>query len=137
MANARELEDSSGPFTLDGSGAMPLEAGDPRQIGAFRLLGVLGSGGMGRAYLGWALWAAGFSGERRPVARRATGRELPRLTARIRRGRPRQEQGHQAGEPGVNSRATWAKSGSSALFLCSHVTATPTSGAFPLRLQSP
>ncbi|MFC9595921.1 hypothetical protein ACFTUC_39755 [Streptomyces sp. NPDC056944] len=42
-----ELEDNSGPFTLDGSEAMPLEVGDPRQIGAFRLLGVLGSGGTG------------------------------------------------------------------------------------------
>ncbi|MER5964410.1 protein kinase [Streptomyces sp. NPDC002057] len=37
---------------MSGSGAMPLESGDPRQIGAFRLLGVLGSGGMGRVYLG-------------------------------------------------------------------------------------
>ncbi|MFB7592231.1 hypothetical protein [Streptomyces sp. NPDC056169] len=47
-----ELEGNSGLFTLDGSGAVPLEEGDPRQIGAFRLLGVLGSGGMGRVYLG-------------------------------------------------------------------------------------
>ncbi|MFF8836164.1 protein kinase [Streptomyces sp. NPDC015130] len=47
-----ELEDQSGPGGLNGSGAMPLEAGDPRRIGAFRLLGVLGSGGMGRVYLG-------------------------------------------------------------------------------------
>ncbi|MFG2642608.1 protein kinase [Streptomyces sp. NPDC048370] len=37
---------------LNGSGAIPLEPGDPRQIGAFKLLGVLGSGGMGRVYLG-------------------------------------------------------------------------------------
>ena len=30
----------------------PLGAGDPRQIGAYRLLGRLGAGGMGRVYLG-------------------------------------------------------------------------------------
>ncbi|MFE5660036.1 protein kinase [Streptomyces sp. NPDC056431] len=47
-----ELENNSNLGSLDGSGAMPLEPGDPRQIGAFRLLGVLGSGGMGRVYLG-------------------------------------------------------------------------------------
>lgn len=47
-----ELENNSNPGSLEGSGAMPLEPGDPRQIGAFRLLGVLGSGGMGRVYLG-------------------------------------------------------------------------------------
>ncbi|MFI1654057.1 protein kinase [Streptomyces sp. NPDC020472] len=47
-----ESEDQSSPDSLRGSGAMPLEPGDPRQIGAFRLLGVLGSGGMGRVYLG-------------------------------------------------------------------------------------
>ncbi|GGR39982.1 hypothetical protein GCM10010282_35880 [Streptomyces roseolus] len=44
-----ELENDS---NLAGSGAIPLDAGDPRRIGAFRLLGVLGSGGMGRVYLG-------------------------------------------------------------------------------------
>ncbi|MFF9503207.1 protein kinase [Streptomyces sp. NPDC014656] len=37
---------------MTGSGAIPLDADDPRRIGAFRLLGVLGSGGMGRVYLG-------------------------------------------------------------------------------------
>ncbi|MEU7073558.1 protein kinase [Streptomyces narbonensis] len=47
-----EQEDHTGQGSLNGSGAMPLEAGDPRRIGAFRLLGVLGSGGMGRVYLG-------------------------------------------------------------------------------------
>ncbi|WP_254047328.1 protein kinase domain-containing protein [Streptomyces aureus] len=47
-----ELENNPNSGSLDGSGAMPLEPGDPRQIGAFRLLGVLGSGGMGRVYLG-------------------------------------------------------------------------------------
>ena len=30
----------------------PLGAGDPRQVGAYRLLGRLGAGGMGRVYLG-------------------------------------------------------------------------------------
>ncbi|MEU3605209.1 protein kinase [Streptomyces sp. NPDC035033] len=44
-----ELENDS---SLAGSGAIPLDADDPRRIGAFRLLGVLGSGGMGRVYLG-------------------------------------------------------------------------------------
>ncbi|MFD6250379.1 serine/threonine-protein kinase [Streptomyces roseolus] len=44
-----ELENHS---NLAGSGAIPLDADDPRRIGAFRLLGVLGSGGMGRVYLG-------------------------------------------------------------------------------------
>ncbi|MDX2560074.1 protein kinase [Streptomyces sp. TX20-6-3] len=46
------MENNSNSGGLDGSGAMPLEPGDPRQIGAFKLLGVLGSGGMGRVYLG-------------------------------------------------------------------------------------
>ncbi|MDV9191351.1 serine/threonine-protein kinase, partial [Streptomyces sp. SR27] len=46
------METSSSSDSLGGSGAIPLEPGDPRQIGAFRLLGVLGSGGMGRVYLG-------------------------------------------------------------------------------------
>ncbi|MFC7928029.1 serine/threonine-protein kinase [Streptomyces cinereoruber] len=47
-----ELENRSSSGRLDGSGAMPLAVEDPRKIGAFRLLGVLGSGGMGRVYLG-------------------------------------------------------------------------------------
>ncbi|MFD7494690.1 protein kinase [Streptomyces sp. NPDC059832] len=37
---------------LLGSGAKPTEPDDPRRIGAFRLLGILGTGGMGRVYLG-------------------------------------------------------------------------------------
>ncbi|MET9656314.1 protein kinase [Streptomyces sp. NPDC006510] len=37
---------------LLGSGATPTEPDDPRRIGAFRLLGILGTGGMGRVYLG-------------------------------------------------------------------------------------
>ncbi|HTJ70499.1 MAG TPA: serine/threonine-protein kinase [Actinospica sp.] len=45
-----------GTFHLDLSsiGAEPLEAEDPRQIGAFPIRAVLGSGGMGRVYLGVA-----------------------------------------------------------------------------------
>ncbi|GGW53319.1 serine/threonine-protein kinase [Streptomyces xantholiticus] len=39
---------------MSGSGATPREPGDPRRIGAFTLLGVLGAGGMGRVYLGTA-----------------------------------------------------------------------------------
>ncbi|MEV4333206.1 protein kinase [Streptomyces sp. NPDC049597] len=39
---------------VSGSGAKPLEPSDPRRIGSFALLGVLGSGGMGRVYLGTA-----------------------------------------------------------------------------------
>ncbi|MFG2329680.1 protein kinase [Streptomyces sp. NPDC048604] len=39
-------------FTLTGSGATPLQPDDPRRIGSFRLLGLLGAGGMGRVYLG-------------------------------------------------------------------------------------
>ncbi|MFD5136016.1 protein kinase [Streptomyces sp. NPDC058378] len=37
---------------LTGSGAKPLEPDDPRQIGGIPLAGRLGSGGMGRVYLG-------------------------------------------------------------------------------------
>ncbi|MEU5655666.1 serine/threonine-protein kinase [Streptomyces sp. NPDC047737] len=37
---------------LTGSGAKPLEADDPREIGGIPLAGRLGSGGMGRVYLG-------------------------------------------------------------------------------------
>ncbi|MGW1812231.1 protein kinase domain-containing protein [Streptomyces sp. NPDC002125] len=37
---------------LAGSGAKPLEADDPRQIGGIPLAGRLGSGGMGRVFLG-------------------------------------------------------------------------------------
>ncbi|MFD5447498.1 protein kinase [Streptomyces sp. NPDC127100] len=40
-------------FRLEGSGAEPLEDGDPRRIGPIPLLGRLGAGGMGRVYLGF------------------------------------------------------------------------------------
>ncbi|GAA2666888.1 serine/threonine protein kinase [Streptomyces lunalinharesii] len=39
-------------FDLDGSGAVPLEEADPQRIGSIGLVGKLGSGGMGRVYLG-------------------------------------------------------------------------------------
>ncbi|MFI9047105.1 protein kinase [Streptomyces sp. NPDC053427] len=39
-------------WELSGSGAEPLEAGDPRRIGSIPLAGRLGAGGMGRVYLG-------------------------------------------------------------------------------------
>ena len=39
-------------FDLTGSGAEPLRTQDPRQIGAIPLVGRLGTGGMGRVYLG-------------------------------------------------------------------------------------
>ncbi|SEL13358.1 serine/threonine-protein kinase [Streptacidiphilus jiangxiensis] len=39
-------------FDLSGSGAEPLDGDDPRLIGPIPLLGRLGSGGMGRVYLG-------------------------------------------------------------------------------------
>lgn len=41
-------------FDLGGSGALPLEADDPRRIGPIPLVAKLGSGGMGRVYLGIA-----------------------------------------------------------------------------------
>jgi len=41
-------------FDLSSIGAEPLAAEDPRQIGAFPIKAVLGSGGMGRVYLGVA-----------------------------------------------------------------------------------
>ena len=47
-------QDGSRAVDLDGSGAAPLTAEDPRQIGPYRLLGLLGAGGMGRVYLGVA-----------------------------------------------------------------------------------
>lgn len=39
---------------LDGSGATPLVSEDPRQIGPYPIVGLLGVGGMGRVYLGVA-----------------------------------------------------------------------------------
>lgn len=41
-----------GGFDLRGSGAQPLEEQDPRRIGTVPLIGRLGSGGMGRVFLG-------------------------------------------------------------------------------------
>ncbi|MFG2143993.1 protein kinase [Streptomyces sp. NPDC048696] len=49
-----KAEEAGPGLDLSGSGATPLSPEDPRQIGAFPLAGVLGSGGMGRVYLGIA-----------------------------------------------------------------------------------
>ncbi len=58
-----------------------LQPGDPAQIGPYRLSGVLGTGGMGRVYLGWSA-----SGQ--PVAVKVIRAELagnPEFRARFRR----------------------------------------------------
>src|ERR1700753_315299 len=40
---------------MGAAGAMDaLRAGDPRQVGGYRLVGRLGGGGMGRVFLGWS-----------------------------------------------------------------------------------
>jgi uncharacterized membrane protein YgcG len=63
-------DEGAGPITLDQIGAQPLEPRDPRKIGAFPLHAVLGSGGMGRVYLGLA-----------PTGYTAVKRVLPYLAA--------------------------------------------------------
>ncbi|WP_406861698.1 protein kinase [Streptomyces sp. HUAS MG47] len=60
--------------TLTGSGATPLQPDDPRRIGSFRLLGLLGAGGMGRVYLGATRGEAG-----RPGSYAAVKQVLPAL----------------------------------------------------------
>ncbi|NUS13472.1 MAG: hypothetical protein HOY69_19065, partial [Streptomyces sp.] len=47
-------QDGSRNVGLDGSGAAPLASEDPRRIGPYPLVGLLGAGGMGRVYLGVA-----------------------------------------------------------------------------------
>ncbi|MBY8877342.1 serine/threonine-protein kinase [Actinacidiphila acidipaludis] len=47
-------QDGNHDVDLDGSGATPLTVEDPRQIGPYPLVGLLGAGGMGRVYLGVA-----------------------------------------------------------------------------------
>ncbi|MCX2180975.1 serine/threonine protein kinase [Streptomyces sp. SKN60] len=51
MSGESERKNGSGSGDAGGSGMEPLRAGDPRVIGPYRLLGRLGSGGMGRVYL--------------------------------------------------------------------------------------
>ncbi|HEY9372678.1 serine/threonine-protein kinase, partial [Streptomyces sp.] len=59
---------------LTGSGATPLQSADPRRIGSFRLIGLLGAGGMGRVYLGCSQGEPG-----RPGGYAAVKQVLPAL----------------------------------------------------------
>src|ERR1700753_4175631 len=68
---------------MGAAGAMDaLRAGDPRQVGGYRLVGRLGGGGMGRVFLGWSPGG-------RPVAVKVIRPELAadaEVRTRFRRG---------------------------------------------------